>query len=65
MEYVDGDWGNDEPGGIDKLATEPVGTGPYQLKQFSTGEFIALEPNRDYWGEQAESDVTISYYPMR
>lgn len=51
------------PGGIDKLATEPVGTGPYQLKQFSTGEFIALEPNRDYWGEQAESDVIISYYP--
>src|SRR5699024_12322000 len=32
-------------GGIDKLATEPVGTGLYQLVRFATGEFSALEPN--------------------
>ena len=51
------------PQGIDKLATQPVGTGPYQLKQFATGEFIALEPNPQYWGESADNDVTISYYP--
>ena len=46
------------PGGIDKLATEPVGTGPYQLRQFSTGEFIALKPNPNYWGTPAASAVT-------
>ncbi|WP_300938413.1 ABC transporter substrate-binding protein [Corynebacterium stationis] len=51
------------PGGIDKLATEPVGTGPYQLRQFSTGEFIALKPNPNYWGAPAASAVTISFYP--
>ena len=51
------------PGGIDKLATEPVGTGPYQLQQFSTGEFIALKPNPNYWGTQVASAVTISFYP--
>ena len=51
------------PGGIDKLATEPVGTGPYELGRFATGEFIALEPNTNYWGEHADSPVTISYYP--
>ena len=51
------------PTAIDKLATEPIGTGPYQLKQFSTGEFIALKPHHDYWSTPAANDVTISYYP--
>src|SRR5699024_11403306 len=34
-----------------------------QLVRFATVEFIPLEPNTNYWGEQADSPVTISYYP--
>ncbi|MDO5031060.1 ABC transporter substrate-binding protein [Corynebacterium sp.] len=51
------------PSGVDKLATEPVGTGPFTVDRFSPGEFIALRTRADYWGTPAAEDVTIRYFP--
>lgn len=31
------------------FATEPVGTGPYVLKSFTSGSSVILEANDDYW----------------
>lgn len=33
------------------LVTEPVGTGPYMLESFSSGDELALVRNDAYWGE--------------
>jgi peptide/nickel transport system substrate-binding protein len=38
----------------------PVGTGPFKFRQWQSGEFLALEANKDYWGSTpAWSDVTF------
>lgn len=50
------------PASVETLATDPVGTGPFDVSGFSPGEFIALSAREDYWGEQAASDVTIRYF---
>lgn len=36
------------------ITTEPVGTGPYQLSEFTSGDHIDLEANPDYWGGAPE-----------
>jgi len=36
--------------GIDKLATVPIGTGPYTLKTWKRGDSISLQRNDAYWG---------------
>lgn len=51
------------PTGMDNLASEPVGTGPFEVARFSPNEFVALAVRPDYWGEPAEQDVTIRYFP--
>lgn len=38
----------------DALTRDPVGTGPYLLKEWTSGVSIVLERNPDYWGEQPE-----------
>ncbi|UYM06669.1 ABC transporter substrate-binding protein [Solicola gregarius] len=32
------------------ITTKPVGTGPYALTDFTSGDHIDLEANEDYWG---------------
>ena len=39
--------GNDET----KFAVDPVGSGPYKLESWTTGEELVLVRNDDYWGE--------------
>ncbi|MBH0117486.1 ABC transporter substrate-binding protein [Salinibacterium sp. NG253] len=51
------------PDGIDDLATDPVGTGPYDVSEFTSGTSLELTERDDYWGEAPfMSDVTFNYY---
>ena len=50
------------PGGVDKLATDPVGTGPYVVDRFALGESISFDAREDYWGEPARQDAAIRYF---
>ena len=51
------------PTGVDDLANSPVGTGPFEVSMFVPNEFVQLSTRADYWGENAERDVTIHYFP--
>lgn len=42
------------------ITTKPVGTGPYELTDFTSGDHIDLKANPDYWGG-APSIPTIRY----
>ena len=44
------------PESIDKLATAPVGTGPFTFKNWVQGDQIVLEKNASYWGEGVALD---------
>lgn len=49
--------------GVAKLATEPVGTGPYVLDNWTRGDSIAFTANGDYWGDKPHfQDVTLKYF---
>lgn len=49
--------------GVDDLANEPIGTGPYQLAEFRRGDRIVFEPFEDYWGEMPDvGNVTLRYF---
>lgn len=49
--------------GIADLATAAVGTGPYTVSSFKTGESLVLSANADYWGEAPYmTDVTLRYF---
>lgn len=50
------------PGGIDTLATNPVGTGPFTVKHFAVGESISFDAREDYWGTPAAQDAAIRYF---
>jgi peptide/nickel transport system substrate-binding protein len=39
--------------------TAAVGTGPYILKEWSEGEYMILEANKDYWRQTPEIDQII------
>lgn len=40
-----------------------VGTGPYTVVEWKTGQFIRFERNKNYWGKQAFPDqVVIQFY---
>jgi peptide/nickel transport system substrate-binding protein len=43
-----------------EITTKPVGTGPYELTDFTSGDHIDLKANPDYWGG-APSIPTIRY----
>lgn len=48
--------------GVGALATTPVGTGPYQLKEWKRGDSITLTRNEDYWGTAPHfQNVTLKY----
>lgn len=49
--------------GADKLATEPVGTGPYEVKKWNRGDSITLARRADYWGREPHfASVTLKYF---
>lgn len=49
--------------GIDKLATDPVGTGPYKLGNWKRGDSIVLQRNDAYWGTKPFfNQVTLKYF---
>ncbi|GAB3691524.1 ABC transporter substrate-binding protein [Corynebacterium nasicanis] len=50
------------PGGVDKLATRPLGTGPYRVERFAVGESITFAARADYWGEAAKQNAAIRYF---
>ena len=50
------------PAGVDKLATAPLGTGPYTVKRFDVGEAIQFDAREDYWGGDVARDGLIRYF---
>lgn len=49
--------------GVDELATNPVGTGPFTVERWAQGQSLQFAANEDYWGEPPASDaVTIQYF---
>lgn len=38
------------PDGVDKLAEQPVGTGPYLVDRWAVGTSLSFTENPDYWG---------------
>ncbi|MFC4502895.1 MULTISPECIES: ABC transporter substrate-binding protein [Streptomyces] len=49
--------------GVGKLATEPVGTGPYVLKKWNRGDSITLARRDGYWGSEPHfASVTLKYF---
>ncbi|ALC06479.1 ABC transporter periplasmic component [Corynebacterium deserti GIMN1.010] len=50
-------------GGVDKLATDPVGTGPYTVTHWAPGRAVGFTAREDYWGEAPANDAaTIRYF---
>lgn len=51
------------PDAIDTLATEAVGTGPFEFAQYQEAVRMTLLRYEDYWGEPAEvSEAAFAYY---
>ncbi len=49
--------------GVSKLATDPVGTGPYTFGDWKRGDSITLERNDNYWGDKPHyKTVTLKYF---
>ncbi|MGW2327055.1 ABC transporter substrate-binding protein [Streptomyces sp. NPDC001700] len=49
--------------GVKKLATEPVGTGPYAVKKWNRGDSITLARRAGYWGRKPHfASVTLKYF---
>ncbi|NGO08371.1 ABC transporter substrate-binding protein [Streptomyces sp. HC44] len=49
--------------GVSKLATQPVGTGPYVVKKWNRGDSITLARRDDYWGREPQfASVTLKYF---
>lgn len=38
---------------------QPVGTGPYKIKEWRKGDQLILEANPDYWGDQAKAKTLV------
>ncbi|QTX03462.1 ABC transporter substrate-binding protein [Agromyces archimandritae] len=50
-------------GGVDALATDPVGTGPFTVEEFVQGDRIELAARDDYWGEAPGIEsATVRYF---
>ena len=60
--HIWGDMTYSEIGEAD-FATPQVGSGPYQLTEWKTGEFAKFERNPNYWGKQGAADqITIQEF---
>jgi peptide/nickel transport system substrate-binding protein len=45
--------------GIEYLAENAIGTGPYLLKSWARDEAVTLERNPNYWGEASKIDTVV------
>lgn len=51
------------PGGVDALATDPVGTGPYDVASYDPGSTMRLVANQRWWGGRPPMHaITLAYY---
>lgn len=51
------------PADAEDLASNPIGTGPFELTEFVEQDYTLLTRFEDYWGEPAHLDtVTLKYY---
>ncbi|SDL87722.1 peptide/nickel transport system substrate-binding protein [Corynebacterium mycetoides] len=50
------------PESIARLATDPLGTGPYRLARFDVGEAVSFTAREDYWGGEVDHDAKIRYF---
>ncbi|MFI5706213.1 ABC transporter substrate-binding protein [Kribbella sp. NPDC051620] len=49
--------------GVAKLASEPIGTGPYKFGSWKRGDSIVLQRNDAYWGAKPFfNQVTLKYF---
>jgi peptide/nickel transport system substrate-binding protein len=49
--------------GVDDLANDPIGTGPFEVSDFDRDTAITLTRRDDYWGDEpALKTVTFKYY---
>lgn len=49
--------------GVDNLATNPVGTGPYDVSNWTRGDSITLTRTSNYWGKEPHfKTVTLKYF---
>lgn len=52
-----------DPAGLDTIADEPAGSGPFTFEEFSTGQYVKLSNNENYWGTNVRVDeVYFRYY---
>ncbi len=48
----------------DSFAVNPIGTGPYKMKEFKEGDYYTLERFDDYWGQPAKTQyLTLRIVP--
>ena len=45
--------------GIEQYARKPVGTGPFVLDRWITGDSLVLKANKNYWGKKPAFDTLI------
>ncbi|MCT1804801.1 MULTISPECIES: ABC transporter substrate-binding protein [Corynebacterium] len=50
------------PASVERLATDPLGTGPYTLERFAVGESVSFTKREDYWGGEVSHDAQIRYF---
>lgn len=50
------------PGGVDKLASAPVGTGPYVVEHWAVGQSLTFKAREDYWGPAPRSKTAAIRY---
>ncbi len=56
---MDKDYLDETGGDATKVNENPVGTGPYVLKEWVRGDHITFEPNPNYWGDAPANKTLI------
>lgn len=52
--------------GEEEFGTAPIGTGPYELEEWLSGNQITMTANSDYWGEEPQiSELTWQVIPEK
>ena len=44
---------------LTQLDTHPVGTGPYQVKDYVYNQYVRLVRNEDYWKKKQKSKILL------